>query len=134
MILFSPGGRESLGVEDALLHSLERHGVRVEPRPVSRLVAEAGSLTHVELADGDRIACEVLFAHPPQRQVDVVQRLGVALDEAGYVQADPMSRQTSVPGVYAAGDLTTRAQGAVFAAAAGTHAAGMINHDLSWTP
>lgn len=43
---------------------------------------------------------------------------------------EAMTRQTSVPGIYAAGDLTTRAQGAVFAAATGAQAAAMCNHDL----
>ena len=42
-----------------------------------------------------------------------------------------MRRETSVPGIYAAGDLTTRMQGAIVAAAAGTHAAAAINMELS---
>ena len=42
-----------------------------------------------------------------------------------------MTRETSVPGIYAAGDLTWRMQGAMFAAAAGTQAATMINHELT---
>ena len=75
--------------------------------------------------------CDVLFAHPPQRQVDLVRALGVALDEHGFVSIDSMRRETSVPGVYAAGDLTTRMQGAIFAAAAGTHAAVVINGELT---
>jgi hypothetical protein len=33
--------------------------------------------------------------------------------------------------IYAGGDLTTRQQGAVFAAAAGVHAATMLNHELT---
>ena len=41
-----------------------------------------------------------------------------------------MRRESSVPGVYAAGDLTTRAQGAMLAAADGVRAAGAINVDL----
>ena len=74
--------------------------------------------------------CEVLFAQPPQRHVELVQSLGLALDEQGYVRIDAMRRETSVPGIYAAGDLTTRMQGALFAAAAGTHAAAMINVEI----
>ena len=42
-----------------------------------------------------------------------------------------MRRETSVPGIYAAGDLTTRAQAAVLAAATGMQAAAMINVDLA---
>jgi len=84
-------------------------------------------LEAVELSGESRIACEVLFAHPPQLQVELVQALGVALDGDGFAQVDPMSRETSVPGVFAAGDLTTRMQAAVAAAASGMQAAAAIN-------
>ncbi len=110
---------------------LTRAGVRVEPRPIARLAVEKQRLTHVEFTDGERLACEVLYAHPPQRQVGVVAALGLDLDPLGYVKVDPMTRQTSTPGIYAAGDLTTRAQGAIFAAATGSHAAAMVVHDLA---
>jgi thioredoxin reductase len=73
----------------------------------------------------------VLFTHPPQRQVELVRALDVALDGDGYVQVDPMKRETSIPGIYAAGDLTTRMQAAIIAAASGNHAAAMINMDLT---
>ena len=42
-----------------------------------------------------------------------------------------MRRETSVPGIYAAGDLITRMQAAIVAAGAGTIAAAAINGDLS---
>ena len=61
----------------------------------------------------------------------VVAALGVDVDEDGFVRADPMTKATSRPGIYAAGDLTSRMQGAIFAAAAGTQAAAMITMDLA---
>jgi thioredoxin reductase len=39
-------------------------------------------------------------------------------------------RQTSIPGIHAAGDLTTRMQAAIVASAAGLHAAAAMNGDL----
>ncbi|MDP2271816.1 MAG: hypothetical protein Q8N23_24510 [Archangium sp.] len=48
----------------------------------------------------------------------------------GPAKVDPMKRETSVPGIYASGDLTTRMQAAIISAAAGMHAAAMINVDL----
>ena len=42
-----------------------------------------------------------------------------------------MTRETSIPGIYAAGDLTTRAQAAVLSAAAGMQAAAVINAELT---
>lgn len=128
VVVFTQGAFE---VADAQVGALRGAGITVEPRRIARLVVANEHLTHIELEGGERIACEVLYAHPPQRQVGVVRRLGLEVDDLGYVRADPMTRQTSTPGIYAAGDLTSRAQGAIFAAATGTHAAGMLNHDLA---
>jgi thioredoxin reductase len=61
----------------------------------------------------------------------VVRALAVGLDGDGYVQVDPMTRETSVPGVFAAGDLTTRMQAAIVAAASGMQAAAMMNHEVT---
>jgi thioredoxin reductase len=110
---------------------LESAGIGLETAPVSRLVARGGHLTAVELANGTQVARDVLFSHPEQRQVELVRAAGVELDDDGYVRIDPMKSETSVPGIYAAGDLTTRMQSAIFAAAAGTRAATMINLDLA---
>jgi thioredoxin reductase len=110
---------------------LEEAGVRVETAAVARLMHQGLSLQGVALSDGRSVACEALFIHPAQRHVEVIAALGLSLDQDGLVKVDPMTRETSIPGVYAAGDLCTRAQGAMFAAAAGTHAAGMVNHELT---
>lgn len=122
-------GAMELGPEQRA--ELERHGVALETRRIARLVRTGDALAGVELSDGRVVPCEALYAHPPQRQVKLVTDLGLELDAEGYVRVDPMSRETSRPGIYAAGDLCSRAQSAVFAAAAGAHAAGMINHELS---
>jgi thioredoxin reductase len=110
---------------------LEAAGIELVTVPVVRLAARNGHLEAVELADGRRVPCDVLYAHPPQRQVTLVQKLGVELDDEGYVRVDPMKRETSIPGIYASGDLTTRMQGAILAAASGTQAAAMINVELT---
>lgn len=122
---------DSFEVADDARERLGAAGVRLETKAVARLVAKDGALEAVELEGGTRVPCEVLFSHPPQRQVEVVQRLGVALDEMGFVQVDPMRRETSIPGVYAAGDLASPMQAAIAGAAAGTQAAAMINLELT---
>lgn len=106
-------------------------GIRLETAAIARLVSRDGKLEGVELKTGTIVACEALFAHPPQRQVELVRALGVDLDEQGYVRVDPARRETSVPGIYAAGDLASRQQAAIFAAAAGTQAAAMLNLELN---
>jgi len=110
---------------------LHTAGIQLETARISHLVARERQLEAIELESGTRVPCDVLFTHPPQRQVDLIHAVGIALEDNGYVQVDAMTRETSVPGIYAAGDLTTRMQGALLAAAAGTHAATVINMELS---
>lgn len=105
--------------------------VRIERAAVTRLVGTGHQLEVVELADGQRVTCEALLMHPPQKQVELVRALGVALDDEGFVETDPMTRETSIPGIYAAGDLATRGQAAILAAAAGMQAAAALNSEVT---
>jgi thioredoxin reductase len=128
LVVFTGGGFEVPPETNARLQAA---GIRLETAPVTRLVARQNRLEAVQLANGTAVPCEALFVHPRQRQVELVRALSVALDDDSYVRVDPMKRETSVPGIYAAGDLTTRMQAAIFAAAAGTQAAAMLNVELT---
>jgi thioredoxin reductase len=128
VILFTNG---ELEVSEEALGQLRAAGVRVATAPVVRLIAREQRLGTIELAGGVRVPCEALFAHPRQRHVELVQSLGLGLDEAGFVQVDPMRRETSISGIFAAGDLTTRMQAAIAAAAGGMQAAAAINLELT---
>ena len=82
----------------------------------------------VQLASGAVVPCRALVFHPPQLPVELVLALGLARDEAGFVQVDPTTKESSVPGIYVVGDTTTMRQAAIMAAADGMGAATMINH------
>ncbi|MCP3104117.1 NAD(P)/FAD-dependent oxidoreductase [Myxococcus sp. K15C18031901] len=134
LVLFTNGALE-LSAEHR--ERLRRAEIRVVESRVRRLGVSASdpeALEAVELEDGTRVAREFLFIHPPQKQVSLVeslvQTMGLALDEMGFVRVDAF-QQTSVPGLYAAGDLTTRLQGALVAAAAGAMSAYRMNHELN---
>jgi thioredoxin reductase len=128
LVVFKAGAFEVSAETQA---QLQRAGVRVETAPVRRLIGRGRSLEAVELSTGSRVACDVLFAHPPHRQVDLIRSLGLVLDDHGFVRVEAMKGETSIPGVYAAGDLTTRGQAAIFAASASVLAATMINFELN---
>lgn len=116
-------------VDPAALTRVTRAGITVEQRPLARLIGDP-TLVAAELADGTSIPIAALYMRPPQRQTPLVTRLGLALDDLGYVRVDAMF-QTSVPGIHAAGDLTTPMQAAIASAAAGAFAAAMLNHGLT---
>jgi len=131
LVVFTGG---KIAVPHELAARFAGAGVRLEDRPIARLVAKDDHLERVELAGGDTIPRDVLFAHPHQRQVDLVRSLGLALDDAGYVRVDELNRETSLPGVHAGGDLVTPVQAAVLAAASAVHAAAAINRALAMEP
>ncbi|HTV18463.1 MAG TPA: NAD(P)/FAD-dependent oxidoreductase [Polyangiaceae bacterium] len=105
--------------------------VALDERRIRRLVANGEHLQRVEFDAGEPLRLDALFARPPQRQVALVQTLGLTLDEAGYVRIDDKLWETSRPGIFAAGDLVTPVQSAILSAAAGARAMAMINHGLT---
>ncbi|MEW2060409.1 NAD(P)/FAD-dependent oxidoreductase [Streptomyces sp. NPDC007002] len=122
----------SLPGADGLRRSLREQGGDLVQGQIVRLHHTDGDLHTVELADGTLLKRQTLLWPQPQRQVPLIERLakdhGLALDDDGYVTVDD-SRQTSIPGLYAAGDLTGRTweQGIVPAVAAGAAAADAIH-------
>lgn len=124
--VFSDG---NLVIPDDIAALYAAANVRVETRPVVRLQQRDGALVGIEVAGGV-VERDVLFMHPKQHQVPLVAALGLALDAAGYVTVSEM-RETSVPGIFAGGDLITPAQSAIGAAAAAVFAASAANHALA---
>jgi thioredoxin reductase len=118
-------------VPEELRARLAAGGVRLDERRIARLVPRGDRLERIDFVEGAPLQRDVVFVHPPQRQVPVVRSLGLALNPQGYVQVDDLHMETSRPGIHAGGDLTTHLQSAILAAAAGMRAAGALNHGLT---
>ncbi len=120
-----------LAIPADLRARLARFRIAIEPRRLKTMIAGTEQLvTTVETEDGELIPRETMVVRPHQRQTDLVHRLCLALDDNGFVRTDE-DGQSSVRGIYAAGDLTTPMQTAIFAAAAGTRAAYRMNHAMN---
>jgi len=91
----------------------------------------SGQLHRVVFAEGEPLECDALFFNLGTRlATNFHETLGCRLDpECDLVWVDD-SRQTSVKGVYAAGDMTPFSQLAVVAAAEGAMAAIHIHRSL----
>ncbi|MFC9895166.1 NAD(P)/FAD-dependent oxidoreductase [Nocardia sp. NPDC127579] len=104
-------------------------GVRVVEGEVARLVVDGG-LRGVELADGRAVGRAAIFVTPEFVGNDgLLTALGCEFDDTGWVRADRTGR-TSVPGVWAAGNVVDPAAQVIVAAGAGSAAAMAINGDL----
>ena len=91
----------------------------------------AGQLERVVFAEGEPLECDALFFNlGTELATDFHETLGCRLDpECGLLWVDD-TQQTSVEGVYAAGDITPRSQLAVVAASEGAMAAIHIHRSL----
>ena len=108
--------------------------ITVEKRPIKRILgsADTGMIEAVELENGSRVPRDTLFYRPGQRQCELVQgltKLGLEFTDTSFVKVDEMN-QTTVPGIYAAGDLMTAMQQIAVAAKEGVTAAFAIEHSL----
>lgn len=109
--------------------TLQRHGVAVETGSVQRLEGSDGRLSAALLEDR-RIPLGALFFHWGS---DPASALGPAsgceCDDSGDLRVDS-ALETSVPGIYAAGDIIGRPHLAISAAAGGVRAALALHRSL----
>jgi len=124
-------------LEDEAREKLGVLGIPINEIPISRVEGDRGSgiLHRIVFEDGSEVSREGLFYRPPQRQrSDLAEGLGCEFETAGplptVIKNDPMTKETTVPGVHVAGDAGTMLQGAIMAAASGASAAAFINHSL----
>lgn len=109
---------------------LERHGIRIDHRPIARLEGANGILKQIVFKDGSALPRRAMFFSTSQRQrSDLARSLGCEFTEKGAVRAN-RKQGTGVPGLYVAGDAARDVQFVIVAAAEGAKAAVDINKAL----
>ncbi len=121
---------EKAGHLMGLLRSWSDDVVLLSPdRPIKRLVAEEGKLAAIEFEDGETLPrSALLVAVTFHQRSDLAEQLGVAVTDQGFLEVDGFLA-TTVPGVYAAGDLSSQPQSVATAIASGFLAAAMVVRD-----
>ncbi len=109
---------------------LAARSVRIVGGPVAGLVVEDEGLRGVRLGDGTVVPRSALFVPPrPVPNDSLLSGLGCERDDKEMIKIDGTGR-TSVPGVWAVGNVVDTAALVVMAAAAGARAATAVNLDL----
>lgn len=115
---------------------LESIDVEVMDGVVTHMVGASGSLTGLGLADGRELECEAVFVAPrPKPNDTLLTDLGCERDPATGFVAVTATGETSVPGVWAAGNVVTPTAQVITAAGAGSASAiaisgWLLHHDL----
>lgn len=118
------GRGEKADMQVALLRGWTDDVTLVDPDEVAGLRTEDGAVRAIVRRDGSETPCDGVLVHAPlRRRDDLAERLGLELNDQGLVVTDGLAR-TSVPGVYAAGDLAVAPQQVAIALGSG-HLAGV---------
>lgn len=107
------------------LQMLQQRGVTQEHTPVVAVTGEGLNIDAVVLADGRQLSANVVYVAPDTGfGHTLVTQLGCELEQGptgAYIKTDAM-QQSSVPGLFAAGDMAHPMHNATLAAAAGVRA------------
>jgi thioredoxin reductase len=126
-------GRGGLDTDDRA--RLTAAGVRIDERPVAQLLSRDGELRAVVFADGDRLEREGLLAATTLHQRSrLAEQLGAEFGPPtpmgdGAIIVDSLCR-TTVPGVFAAGDISAQMPQVAAAIATGSLAAASVVQSL----
>ena len=126
-------------VQDSLMQAMQEQGIKVCPNSPVISVARDGEALSVRTAAQTHVGDTLLWAigRSPNTTDLGLESAGVCLDEQGYVQTDTYEN-SSIPGVYAVGDVTGKAELTPVAIAAGRRLAdrlfgGMSDRHLDYT-
>jgi thioredoxin reductase len=110
---------------------LKQHGIPLRREPILSLEGAGGALTKIRFESGpdlDRVG--LFFSTGCHQASDLARRLGCKRDDKGGVVTDPATEETSMPGVYVAGDVSRDVLLVAVAIAEGAKSAVAINKAL----
>ena len=115
------------------MSTLRSRGVAIEPMAVKTLHGEGAELSAIELAGGRMSRVDALYLGPRTRlNSDIASQLGCELEDGtfGQVIRTDSQKMTTVPGVYAAGDITRSVHNVTWASADGVTAGTAAHQSL----
>jgi thioredoxin reductase len=118
-------------LDDESRSRLALFGITLREEPIVRVEGENGTLKQIVFASGDTLSRRAIFVRPRQApRNELAVRLGCELSDdppfPGLIRVDA-SGQTTVQGVYAAGDVVTPIQQVATAVSSGAVAGAMAN-------
>lgn len=110
---------------------LQKRNIPVVTKEIKELKHQNGQLAALVFAYGSTTALTTLYTRPPfEQHCTIPQQLHCAFTETGLLQTDNFF-QTTIPGVYAAGDCMSPMRAVANAVADGLSAGAFINKDLT---
>jgi len=123
--------------DDKTQARMARRGVAIEPARIGALQGESGGLSSLRLEDGRQAPIDALYVAPRARlNSAIAEQLGCVMDDGpfGPIVRTDEQKQTTVAGVYAAGDIARAPHNATWAAADGVTAGVFLHQSLVFEP
>lgn len=122
------GGKSELRKEQRA--KLEQHKISIVEDEIKELEHNKGHLQNIVFKNGRKAPVKALYARLPfEQHSDIPLSLGCELTPEGYIKIDPAQR-TTVAGVFACGDNTTKMRTVANAVSMGTATGLMVNKEL----
>lgn len=128
-LVLCTNGKAELSADQQTL--LETHQILVCDEKIVRLEGNNGRLETIVFKTGEKIVRHGILIRPKQvLRSDLAEKLGCELNELNLIKTTNVFNETSVKGVYAAGDITSPMQAIAVAVFQGGAAASGLNHAL----
>jgi thioredoxin reductase len=109
---------------------LRQNNIAIVEDEIEKLQHHNGYLQHIIFKEGKSADVKAIYTRTPFIQnSSIPQILGCQLNDDGYINVDP-AQKTSIQGVFACGDNTTRLRTVANSVAMGTTAGMMVNKEL----
>jgi thioredoxin reductase len=121
-------GKSTLTTEQTV--KLANHHIKIVETEIEKLEHANGYLHTIVFKGGTTSSIKALYAQSPfEQHCTIPNTLGCELTDEGYLKVDHLQK-TSVHGIFACGDNTTRIRTVANAVAMGTTAGMMVNKEI----
>ena len=109
---------------------IESHNIKIVEKEIEKLDHSSGYIQNIIFSDGTKSSVKALYARAPFIQHCIIpESLGCDVTNEGYIKVDTFQR-TSVHGIFASGDNSTRMRTLANAVATGTAAGMAANKEI----
>lgn len=121
-------GKSAITAEQT--NKLKKHQIRIVEKEISMLEQINGQIENIIFKDGSVQKVTAIYVRLPfEQHCQIPEQFGCELTEDGYIKIDNFHK-TTVKGIFACGDNTTRMRTVANAVAMGTTTAMMLNKEL----
>jgi len=121
-------GKSTLTVEQTA--KLKNHNIKIVETEIEKLAHTNGHLQEIIFKDGIAISIKALYARSPfEQHSNIPESLGCEITDEGYIKVDTFQK-TTVHGVFACGDNTSRIRTVANAVGTCTTTGMMVNKEI----